>query len=195
MEKLRQPERVAADVEHARAEAVLQNVAVPDILCGGVGGRALNHNRHAGPLKVLDEGVDGKLRRAAPGAGTQATRGQRRRVDEDEEYTGAATLRDRKRAAKEEKYRRQAGIIAPLEEEIGDFDKRHVGKKIMENRGLTPHRSKDHKNPRKRLRDKFAKAQIRRKGQVRSMREDGGGYAGEATGIKTSVSKSRRFGK
>lgn len=65
----------------------------------------------------------------------------------------------------------------------------------MENRGLTPHRSKDHKNPRKRLRDKFAKAQIRRKGQVRSMREDGGGYAGEATGIKTSVSKSRRFGK
>jgi U3 small nucleolar RNA-associated protein 3 len=30
---------------------------------------------------------------------------------------------------------------------------------------------------------------------VRSMREDGGGYAGEVTGIKTSVSKSRRFGK
>ena len=80
-----------------------------------------------------------------------------RHVDEDEEYAGAATLRDRKRAAKEEKYRRQAGIIAPLEEEIGDFDKRHVGKKIMENRGLTPHRSKDHKNPRKRLRDKFAR--------------------------------------
>lgn len=135
-----------------------------------------------------------KAREEEEAADREAAR-ERRRVDEDEEYTGAATLRDRKRAAKEEKYRRQAGIIAPLEEEIGDFDKRHVGKKIMENRGLTPHRSKDHKNPRKRLRDKFAKAQIRRKGQVRSMREDGGGYAGEATGIKTSVSKSRRFGK
>ena len=59
LEKLRQPERVAADVEHARAEAVLQNVAVPDILCGGVGGRALDDHGHAGPLKVLDEGVDG----------------------------------------------------------------------------------------------------------------------------------------
>ena len=135
-----------------------------------------------------------KAREEEEAADREAAR-ERRREDEDEEYTGAATRRDRKRAAKEEKYRRQAGIIAPLEEEIGDFDKRHVGKKIMENRGLTPHRSKDHKNPRKRLRDKFAKAQIRRKGQVRSMREDGGGYAGEATGIKTSVSKSRRFGK
>jgi len=58
LEKLRQPERVAADVEHARAEAVLQNTAVPDILCGGVGGRALDDHGHAGPLKVLDEGVD-----------------------------------------------------------------------------------------------------------------------------------------
>jgi U3 small nucleolar RNA-associated protein 3 len=52
---------------------------------------------------------------------------------------------------------------------------------------------KDHKNPRKRLRGKFEKAVVRRKGQVRSMREDGGGYAGEASGIKTTVTKSRRF--
>jgi U3 small nucleolar RNA-associated protein 3 len=76
-----------------------------------------------------------------------------------------------------------------------DDAKRDVGKKIMANRGLTPHRNKDHKNPRKRLRDKFAKAVVRRKGQVRSMRDDGGAYGGEQTGIKTSVTKSRKFGK
>lgn len=114
-------------------------------------------------------------------------------VSDDDEYTAAAATRDAKRAAKEEKYRRQAGIIAAPEEEM-DGEKREVGNKIMANRGLTPHRNKDHKNPRKRLRGKFEKAVVRRKGQVRSMREDGGGYGGEASGIKTTVTKSRRFG-
>ena len=103
--------------------------------------------------------------------------------------------RDARRAAKEEKYRRSAGIVAAMEEEMdGEDAKRDVGKKIMANRGLTPHRNKDHKNPRKRLRGKFEKAVVRRKGQVRAMREDGGGYGGEASGIKTTVTKSRRFG-
>mmetsp|Transcript_29360 Transcript_29360/g.72631 ORF Transcript_29360/g.72631 Transcript_29360/m.72631 type:complete len:489 (-) Transcript_29360:215-1681(-) len=121
----------------------------------------------------------------------------RHHVDDTDEYTAAAASRDAKRTAKEEKYRRSAGIIAEPEEEIdldGAGGKREVGNKIMANRGLTPHRNKDHKNPRKRLRGKFEKAVVRRKGQVRDMREDGGGYGGEATGIKTSVSKSRRFG-
>ena len=118
----------------------------------------------------------------------------RERVDDDEEYVDAMSTRDRKRAAKEEKYRRQAGIVAQMEEEMNDGEKRDIGKKIMSNRGLTPHRNKEHKNPRKRLRDKFAKAVVRRKGQVRAMRDDQGGYGGEASGIKTSVTKSRKFG-
>ena len=123
-----------------------------------------------------------------PGPGASAY------VSDDDEYTAAAATRDAKRAAKEEKYRRQAGIIAAPEEEMDDDEKREIGNKIMANRGLTPHRNKDHKNPRKRLRGKFEKAVVRRKGQVRAMREDGGGYGGEASGIKTTVTKSRRFG-
>jgi U3 small nucleolar RNA-associated protein 3 len=118
-------------------------------------------------------------------------------VPDDDEYVAASAARDVKRAAKEDKYRRQAGIIAVPEEEMdlgGDDSKREVGNKIMANRGLTPHRNKEHKNPRKRLRGKFEKAVVRRKGQVRPMREDGGGYGGEASGIKTTVTKSRRFG-
>jgi U3 small nucleolar RNA-associated protein 3 len=115
-------------------------------------------------------------------------------VEEDEAYVAAAAARDARRAAKEEKYRRGAGIVAAMEEEMDVDEKRDVGGKIMANRGLTPHRNKDHKNPRKRLRGKFEKAVVRRKGQVRSMREDGGGYGGEASGIKTSVTKSRKFG-
>ena len=114
--------------------------------------------------------------------------------EEDAEYLNAAAARDEKRAAKEEKYRRSAGIAVPMEEEMDVDEKRDVGGKIMANRGLTPHRNKEHKNPRKRLRGKFEKAVVRRKGQVRSMREDGGEYAGEQSGIKTSVTKSRKFG-
>jgi len=114
--------------------------------------------------------------------------------EEDAEYLNAAAARDAKRAAKEEKYRRSAGIAVPMEEEMDVDEKRDVGGKIMANRGLTPHRNKEHKNPRKRLRGKFEKAVVRRKGQIRSMREDGGGYAGEQSGIKTSVTKSRKFG-
>lgn len=115
-------------------------------------------------------------------------------VSEDPAYEAAETARDARRAAKEAKYARRPGVVAAMEEEMdGEDAKRDVGKKIMANRGLTPHRNKDHKNPRKRLRGKFEKAVVRRKGQVRSMREDAGGYGGEASGIKTSVTKSRRF--
>ena len=69
-----------------------------------------------------------------------------------------------------------------------------VTTEIEKNRGLTAHRRKDIKNPRKRHRLAFDKAQKRRKGQVPGMRQGGAAYGGEATGIKSKVSKSRRFG-
>ena len=65
--------------------------------------------------------------------------------------------------------------------------------KIMSNRGLTPHRSKDTKNPRVRLKNKFAKAVVRRKGKVRDMKVGATTYGGEETGVKTSVIKSRKL--
>ncbi len=64
---------------------------------------------------------------------------------------------------------------------------------IEKNRGLTPHRSKALKNPRKKHRIKFAQANVRRAGQVQPMREKSAGYGGEATGIKARISKSRRL--
>uniref|UniRef100_A0A7S0GNB6 Sas10 C-terminal domain-containing protein n=1 Tax=Micromonas pusilla TaxID=38833 RepID=A0A7S0GNB6_MICPS len=141
-----------------------------------------------------ERGVNKKLAERAAEENGMYDDEPRRHVEEDEEYVAAAAARDARRAAKEEKYRRSAGIVAAMEEEMDADEKRDVGGKIMANRGLTPHRNKDHKNPRKRLRGKFEKAVVRRKGQVRSMREDQGGYGGEASGIKTSVTKSRKFG-
>jgi U3 small nucleolar RNA-associated protein 3 len=71
---------------------------------------------------------------------------------------------------------------------------RKVTSEIQKNRGLTPHRRKDLKNPRKHARVKFAAAEKRRKGAVVSVRKPEGPYGGEATGIKTKVSRSVRFG-
>merc|ERR1712176_1176663 len=69
---------------------------------------------------------------------------------------------------------------------------RAISKTILKNRGLVAHKSKLNRNPRVKKREQFRKAKIRRKGAVREVRTDEGHrYGGEATGIKTNVSKSR----
>jgi len=71
---------------------------------------------------------------------------------------------------------------------------RKIGNAIEKNRGLTPHRRKDLKNPRKKHRIKFAEAKVRRSGQVQKVVDGAAGaYEGERTGIKSRVSKSVKF--
>lgn len=100
---------------------------------------------------------------------------------------------------------------------------RRASKDILKNRGLTKYRNKDRKcvatcddrslsicrmvdahawvvllcccrNPRKNQRMKFEKAVKRRTGQVAAMRTgEGGRYAGEALGIRTTVSRSHKI--
>jgi U3 small nucleolar RNA-associated protein 3 len=70
---------------------------------------------------------------------------------------------------------------------------RGITREIEKNRGLTPHRSKEKKNPRKKHRLGFAKAQVRRKGQVQDVKVPTNAYAGEETGIKSRVAKSRKL--
>jgi U3 small nucleolar RNA-associated protein 3 len=65
---------------------------------------------------------------------------------------------------------------------------------MASNRGLTPHRNKEMKNPRKKHRIKFEKALVRRRGAVRDVKPgSAGGYGGEATGIKATVARSRKL--
>jgi hypothetical protein len=64
---------------------------------------------------------------------------------------------------------------------------------MEKNRGLTPHRKKANKNPRKKYKLKHEKAVIRRKGQVRDIRQATTNYGGEASGIRTNISRSVRF--
>lgn len=76
------------------------------------------------------------------------------------------------------------------EEEYDDDGRRAINYQIAKNKGLTPKRKKEYRNPRVRHRIKYRKANIRRKGQVRAMRNESGHYGGETSGINKQVVKS-----
>lgn len=76
--------------------------------------------------------------------------------------------------------------------EEGDEDgveRREITYQISKNKGLTPYRKKELRNPRVKHRNKFRKALIRRKGAVRTVRKEIKRYDGEKFGIKAGVKK------
>lgn len=79
------------------------------------------------------------------------------------------------------------------EDEEEEDARRGITRQIAKNKGLTPHRKKEVRNPRVKHRGKFRKALIRRKGAVRTVRKEVKRYGGEISGIKSSVTKSVKF--
>lgn len=80
------------------------------------------------------------------------------------------------------------------EGEEGDEDERRgITYQIAKNKGLTPHRKKENRNPRVKHRNKFRKALVRRKGAVRTVRKELTRYGGEMSGIKANVRKGIKF--
>lgn len=78
------------------------------------------------------------------------------------------------------------------EENAGDDgadDRRQITYQMSKNKGLTPHRKKELRNPRVKHRNKFRKAIIRRKGAVRTVRKELKRYGGEVSGIKATTKK------
>lgn len=110
--------------------------------------------------------------------------------EEDDFYKQARLLKEAKEATKQAKYSRM--LLTPVEEEDAE-GKRSITWQMEKNRGLTPHRKKTNKNPRKKYKLKHEKAVIRRKGQVRDIRAATTNYGGEASGIRTNISRSVRF--
>ncbi|NWS80137.1 SAS10 protein, partial [Toxostoma redivivum] len=72
-------------------------------------------------------------------------------------------------------------------------NKRGVTYQMIKNKGLTPKRRKIDRNPRVKHREKFRRAKIRRKGQVREVRRELHRYAGELSGIRAGVKKGRKL--
>ncbi|XP_046966324.1 something about silencing protein 10 [Vanessa cardui] len=75
-----------------------------------------------------------------------------------------------------------------ITEAVGD--KREITYQIAKNKGLTPYRKKEQRNPRVKHKLKYRKAKIRRKGAVREPRTEISKYGGEPSGIKANVKKS-----
>ena len=73
--------------------------------------------------------------------------------------------------------------------------KRKITYEIMKNKGLTPHRKKEQRNPRVKQRNKYEKAKKKLKSVIRQSAQPGAGvsYGGELTGIKPRLTKSVRF--
>lgn len=111
--------------------------------------------------------------------------------EEDDFYRSAKEAAATKKRARQEAHT-QPDLLPPSEDPTTQGARR-INNAIDKNRGLTPHRNKELKNPRKKHRVKYAEANVRRKGQVQEVRDGGGVYGGEGTGIKSKISKSVKF--
>lgn len=80
-----------------------------------------------------------------------------------------------------------------LEETGEESGKRAITYQIEKNKGITPYRAKERRNPRVKYRNKYRKAQIRRKGQVSEVRKEISKYSGEHTGIKINSVRSTKL--
>ncbi|XP_062991873.1 something about silencing protein 10 [Elgaria multicarinata webbii] len=88
------------------------------------------------------------------------------------------------------KKRKQEDVEQLIMDEELPGQKRGATYQIVKNKGLTPKRNKINRNPRVKHREKFRRAKIRRKGQVREVRREERRYGGELFGIRAGVKKS-----
>ena len=103
------------------------------------------------------------------------------------------------REREEKKKRRQSNKLQNVSntqedntEDTGG-NKRAISYAMKKNKGLTPRRKKELRNPRVRQRMRYKRALKNRKGQVAGTRPRTSLYAGELTGIRDDISKSRKI--
>lgn len=109
------------------------------------------------------------------------------------EYSKALIAAEKKKSMRAARNSTEGQMTrAPVRESFVD-GKRKISTTIEKNRGLTPHRKKLTKNPRKKHRIAYESAITRQKGQVQQVASQIGPYSGEATGVRTKLSKSRKL--
>ncbi|KAK9492840.1 Sas10 C-terminal domain-containing protein [Lipomyces doorenjongii] len=117
---------------------------------------------------------------------------------EDDYYDMVKSSRDRKRAERQEllgaaKKAASEGKLKEFEETIGEDGKRAVNYQILKNKGLTPKRNRDNRNPRVKKRKKYEKAKKKLASMKQVYKVPDGPYSGEKTGIKKNISRSIKF--
>lgn len=107
-----------------------------------------------------------------------AAAGQKKRADKAARFEALAQARKDERVVETE--------------QLGPDGKRQITYQIQKNKGLTPHRKKEVRNPRVKKRMKFEEKQkkLRSVKAVYKGGEGRGGYQGEMSGIKTGLVKS-----
>ncbi|KAJ1759440.1 something about silencing protein 10 [Coemansia sp. RSA 1591] len=116
----------------------------------------------------------------------------------DDDYYAEIVQRKQRAAAEkearvQEQWRRMADANAAQDAAVDDEAKRSVNYQILKNKGMMPRRSKDNRNPRVKRRKRYEKAQKKLSSSTAQVRSQEGNYGGEATGIKSSLSRSTRF--
>lgn len=98
--------------------------------------------------------------------------------DEDEEYFEADCENDNNQ-----------GQSNDTKEDSGR-QRRPINVAIQKNRGLTPYKKKEYRNPRVKHKLKYKKAMSKRRRNIKQVQTEYHRYSGEASGIKTSTVKS-----
>uniref|UniRef100_UPI00358ECD00 something about silencing protein 10 n=1 Tax=Myxine glutinosa TaxID=7769 RepID=UPI00358ECD00 len=112
----------------------------------------------------------------------------KQKVNEEEEALNY--YEEMVRKLKERREMKERNVEQPnIETQTPNDGKRKINYQIAKNKGLTPKRRKLDRNPRVKHREKFRRALIRRKGQVRNVRQEIYAYGGERTGIRAGVRK------
>ena len=121
-------------------------------------------------------------------------------LDSEEDNEALEYYKEVEEAQAEKKSKKQKKeqiieILSEEEEEEEEFGKRMASYKILKNKGLTPHRKKENRNPRVKRRAKYETAQKRLKDfrRVAVDKSRVGSYGGEKSGIKTNLSRSVRL--
>lgn len=111
-------------------------------------------------------------------------------VEEDPFYQEVINRNREKKRKQQERQEATAKFDWKPEPTVQPGEKRGVTYQIQKNKGLAPKRKKEARNPRVKHRNRFESANKRIRGLRPVAKKQLGAYEGEATGIKTHVTKS-----
>ncbi|KAG0242129.1 hypothetical protein BGW41_004752 [Actinomortierella wolfii] len=143
-----------------------------------------------------DDDNDGE---STGGMGKGSKRGAGNGDDDDDDFDGAAYYEEvvaakaAKKAARKALSEEFTSETSYEDTSIDPNDKRSISWQILKNKGLTPHRKKEQRNPRVKHRNKYEAAKKKIKSVKRVFTRLEGAYAGEKTGIKTGLARSIKF--
>ncbi|KAG0210977.1 hypothetical protein BGX28_008685 [Mortierella sp. GBA30] len=113
--------------------------------------------------------------------------------DGDDYYQEVVNAKEAKKAARKALNESLEHSTSFEDTSIDANDKRSISWQILKNKGLTPHRKKEQRNPRVKHRNKYETAKKKIKSVKRVFTRLEGSYGGEKTGIKTGLARSVKF--